>query len=93
LPTDRSASAPDDEGRSRATDLAPDRGGVKGRIAELVELLLGPDATPADQLRARMALFSVNMAGFAAQDLAIPDPGILAVARQVAQDLMPEGED
>ncbi|MCQ4041191.1 TetR/AcrR family transcriptional regulator [Streptantibioticus rubrisoli] len=74
-------------------DLAPDRGGVKGRIAELVELLLGPDATPADQLRARMALFSVNMAGFAAQDLAIPDPDILAVARQVAQDLMPRSED
>ena len=70
-------------------DLGPDRGGVRGRITELVGMMLGPDATPADQLRARVALFSVNIASFAAQDLAIPDPDVLDVARQVAQDLMP----
>ncbi|GAA1898250.1 TetR/AcrR family transcriptional regulator [Streptantibioticus ferralitis] len=73
-------------------DLAPDRGGVKGRIAELVDLILGPDAAPADQLRARVALFSVNLASFAAQDLSLPDLDILTVAREVANTLMPGGE-
>ncbi|WP_269854661.1 TetR/AcrR family transcriptional regulator [Streptomyces sp. RPT161] len=73
-------------------DLAPDRGGVRGRITELVDLILGPDAAPADQLRARVALFSVNLASFAAQDLNLPDLDILTVAREVADTLMPGTE-
>ncbi|MEU1628893.1 helix-turn-helix domain-containing protein [Streptomyces sp. NPDC020096] len=73
-------------------DLAPDRGGVRGRVDELVGLLLGPDASLHDRLRARIALFSVNLAGFAGQDLSMNDADILTVAREVAHDLMP-GQD
>ena len=73
-------------------DLYHDADGQQDMMA-LVEQLYGmlapPQATVEAQLRVRMALMSINMAGMAGVDIDAPDEEILAAARKVALDLLP----
>ncbi|MCQ4079834.1 TetR/AcrR family transcriptional regulator [Streptomyces sp. RB6PN25] len=73
-------------------DLAPDRGGMVGRVGELVTALLGPDATVRDQVRARVALFSISVAAVAGQGLDIDDSELLGIILDTAFDLMPDAQ-
>jgi AcrR family transcriptional regulator len=58
-------------------------------VEQLYALLAPPRATVEAQLRVRMALMSINMAGMAGVDIDAPDEEILAAARKVALDLLP----
>jgi AcrR family transcriptional regulator len=58
-------------------------------VEQLYGLLLPPKASVEDQLRVRMALMSINMAGMAGVDIEAPDEEILAAARKLALDLLP----
>ena len=72
-------------------DLSPDRHqGMHHCLGELHEVLAPPDASVEDQLRTRLALMSINMAGLAGADIAADESDILAAARRVALDLLPE---
>lgn len=78
--------------RQVVDDLSPDRhGGMQQRMAELCTLLAPPDASVADQLRTRLALLSINMAGLTGTDIDADESEILAAARALALDLLPEG--
>jgi len=72
-------------------DLSPDRHrGMHHCLGELHEVLAPPDASVEQQLRARLALMSINMAGLAGADIDADEDEILAAARRVALDLLPE---
>jgi AcrR family transcriptional regulator len=72
-------------------ELSPDeRGGMQHCLGELHEVLAPADASVEDQLRTRLALMSINMAGLAGADIDAPEPEILAAARRVALELLPE---
>ena len=72
-------------------DLGPDRGhGMHHCLAELDAVLAPPDASVEDRLRARLALMSINMAGLAGADIDGEEADILAAARRVALDLLPD---
>jgi AcrR family transcriptional regulator len=72
-------------------DLSPDRHqGMHHCLGELHEVLAPPDASVEDQLRTRLALMSINMAGLAGADIDADEDEILAAARRVALDLLPE---
>ena len=58
-------------------------------VEQLYDLLAPPKATVEAQLRVRMALMSITMAGMAGVDIDAPDEEILAAARKVALDLLP----
>jgi AcrR family transcriptional regulator len=58
-------------------------------VEQLHRLLAPPKATVEAQLRVRMALMSINMAGMAGVDIDAPDEEILTAARKVALDLLP----
>ena len=58
-------------------------------VEQLYGLLVPPTATVEAQLRIRMALMSINLAGMAGVDIDAPDEEILAAARKVALDLLP----
>ena len=58
-------------------------------VEQLYALLVPPNATVEAQLRVRMALMSINLAGMAGVDIDAPDEEILAAARNVALDLLP----
>lgn len=66
-----------------------DHKGMLPLLQELCTLLAPEDATVADQLRIRMALFSLNVAGAAGLDIDADEADILAAARQIAVELMP----
>ena len=58
-------------------------------VEQLHGLLLPPDATVETQLRIRMALMSINLAGMASVNIDAPDEEILIAARNLALDLLP----
>nr|UPI48924.1 TetR/AcrR family transcriptional regulator [Micromonospora sp.] len=70
--------------------LAPLRHGMARRLAELVTILIGPDAPVRDQLRARMAVLSINLAVMTGQDLGADEPDILEIALEVALLILPD---
>jgi AcrR family transcriptional regulator len=73
-------------------ELSNDRhGGIREGMVELYGLLTPADASVEDQLRTRLALMSVTMAGMAGADIAAEESEILAAARRVALDLLPRG--
>lgn len=58
-------------------------------VEQIYGMLTPPKASVEAQLRVRMALMSINMAGMAGVDIDAPDEEILAAARKVALDLLP----
>jgi hypothetical protein len=60
-------------------------------LGQLHEVLAPADASVEDQLRTRLALMSINMAGLAGADIDADEDEILTAARRVALDLLPEG--
>lgn len=72
-------------------DLSPDdHGGMHQCLGDLFTVLAPPDATVEDQLRVRLALMSINMAGLAGADIDADDAEILAAARRLALDMLAE---
>jgi AcrR family transcriptional regulator len=72
-------------------DLSPDEhGGMHECLGELYEALAPADASAEDQLRIRLALMSINLAGLAGADIDADEPEIFAAARRLALDLLPE---
>lgn len=71
-------------------EIRPDRSGMVACMHELYRLLAGPEASVEEQLRVRIALMSVNMAGMVGAGIEAPDEEILATARRLALELMPE---
>lgn len=69
--------------------IRSDRSGMVAALTELYDLLAPPTASVEDQLRVRLALVSVNMAGFVGSGIDAPDEEILATARRLALELMP----
>jgi len=74
-------------------EVSPDRSSMVSAMHELYELLAPAHATVEEQLRVRMALMAVNMAGLVGADIAAPDEEILATARRLALELMPGSAD
>lgn len=73
-------------------DLSPDQhGGIQQCLGELCTVLAPPGGSVEDQLRSRLALMSINMAGLVGTDIEADETEILAAARRVALDLLPEG--
>jgi AcrR family transcriptional regulator len=73
-------------------DLSPDQhGGMHACIGELCSVLAPPGGSVEDQLRSRLALMSINMAGLVGTAIDADDDEILAAARRVALELLPEG--
>jgi AcrR family transcriptional regulator len=69
--------------------IRPDRSGMVACMTELYRLLAPAGASVEEQLRVRLALMSVNMAGFVGAGIDAPDEEILATARRLALELMP----
>ncbi|MEV6162928.1 helix-turn-helix domain-containing protein [Streptomyces sp. NPDC052052] len=72
-------------------DLHPGRENAFEKLAELFEILTGPNASVEEELRLRAALLSVNVVLLAAQGLEASDAQIAAVARGIAHLLVPPG--
>jgi AcrR family transcriptional regulator len=72
-------------------DLMPDKGGMHHCLGELYDVLAPPGASAEDQLRTRLALMSINMAGLAGADIDADESEILSAARRLALELLPEG--
>jgi AcrR family transcriptional regulator len=71
-------------------DLSPDKhGGMHQCMGDLYAVLAPTDASVEDQLRTRLALMSINMAGMAGADIDADESEILAAARKLALDLLP----
>ncbi|MCW2782959.1 MAG: TetR/AcrR family transcriptional regulator [Marmoricola sp.] len=70
-------------------NVRPDHGGMAGQLTDLYALLSPPDASVEEQLRVRMALMSINMAGLAGSDILASDAEILQAARKIAAELLP----
>jgi hypothetical protein len=62
-------------------------------LTQLHVLLSAPDASVEDQLRTRLALMSVNLAGLAGADIDADEAEILAAARRVALALLPQADE
>ncbi|MET7369128.1 hypothetical protein ABZS61_25380 [Streptomyces sp. NPDC005566] len=77
--------------RSR-TPTHPGRENAFAKLAELFEILVGPDASVEEELRLRSALLSVNIVLLAAQGLKTSDAQIAAVARDIAHQLLPPSD-
>ncbi|MCX5397823.1 TetR/AcrR family transcriptional regulator [Streptomyces sp. NBC_00102] len=73
-------------------ELRPDKGGALDKLAELSDVMGGPDAPVEEKLRLRSALLSVNVALLAAQGLEVSDDEIARVARDIAHRLVPHPE-
>ncbi|MBO9524338.1 MAG: TetR/AcrR family transcriptional regulator [Nocardioidaceae bacterium] len=73
-------------------EISPDRSGMVACMHELYRLLAGPEASVEEQLRVRIALMSVNMAGIVGAGIDAPEEEILATARRLALELMPAAE-
>jgi AcrR family transcriptional regulator len=72
-------------------DLSPDgHDGMHQCLGELYGVLAPPDASVEKQLRTRLALMSINMAGLVGADIDADDAEILAAARRLALDLLPD---
>jgi AcrR family transcriptional regulator len=71
-------------------ELSPEQhGGMHECLGELYSLLAPPGASVEEQLRTRLALMSINMAGLAGADIDADESEILAAARRLALDLLP----
>jgi AcrR family transcriptional regulator len=76
--------------RAVVHELSPDQeGGMHQCLGELYTVLAPADASVEDQLRTRLALMSINMAGLAGADIDAEESEILAAARRVALGLLP----
>ena len=71
-------------------EVSPDRSGMHAIMGELYEILAPGNPSVTEQLRVRMALMAVNMAGFVGAGIEAPEDEILAGAREVALELMPD---
>jgi hypothetical protein len=77
--------------RQVVDELSPDRhGGMQERLVELYAMLAPPGASVDDQLRTRLALMSINMAGLTGADIDADEAEILAAARRLALSLLPD---
>jgi AcrR family transcriptional regulator len=70
-------------------DLQGDKRGLLAHLNELCTIIVPADATAEDQLRIRLALMSVNMAGVLGLDIDAGDDEVLTAARRVAKGLLP----
>lgn len=70
------------QARSHVPDMAEE-------IRKLHTILCPPDATVEDQLRIRLALMSINMAGLAGVGIEASEAEILTAARHIATTLLP----
>jgi AcrR family transcriptional regulator len=70
-------------------EISPDRSGMHAKMGELYALLAPGNPSVTEQLRVRLALMAVNMAGMVGSGIEAPDEEILASARTVALELMP----
>lgn len=70
-------------------DLTPNRGGALDRMQKISALLAPADASPAERLRIRMALMSLNLAVMAAQGLDLTDAEIITAATETANLISP----
>lgn len=75
--------------RQIVADVSPDRHGMHARMGELYALLAPGNPTVTEQLRVRLALMAVNMAGFVGADIDAPEAELLEAARHLATELMP----
>ncbi|TYB45383.1 TetR/AcrR family transcriptional regulator [Actinomadura chibensis] len=73
--------------------LAPLRTGMASRLTELVTILIGPEASVRDRIRARMAVLSVNIAVMTGQELGAEEGDILDIALEVALRVLPDLDD
>ncbi|WP_434621379.1 TetR/AcrR family transcriptional regulator [Arthrobacter sp. A5] len=73
-------------------EISPDKSGMSAQLKRLFEILTPPNASVADQLRARLSLVVINMVGMAAGDLNASEDEILAAARQISAELLPRGD-
>jgi len=64
--------------------------GLAANLNELGTLLAAEGAGVEQQLRARMALMAINMAGIAGLDMDASDHEIFEAARKIADDLLPD---
>jgi AcrR family transcriptional regulator len=71
-------------------EVSPDRSGMHAAMDELYAILAPGCPSVQEQLRVRLALMAVNMAGFVGAGIDAPDDEILASARCVALELMPD---
>jgi AcrR family transcriptional regulator len=71
-------------------DLAPTHGDALDRMQKISSLLAEPDASPAERLKIRMALMSVNFAAMGSYGLDLTDAEILAAATETANLIAPE---
>jgi AcrR family transcriptional regulator len=71
-------------------DLSPDQhGGMHQCLGDLCTVLAPTGGSVEDQLRSRLALMSINMAGMIGTDIDADEAEIFAAARRVALDLLP----
>ena len=64
--------------------------GLQASVGELCAALAPPDASVEAQLRIRLALMSINMAGLAGVDIDADESEVLAAARRLAVQLLPD---
>jgi AcrR family transcriptional regulator len=76
--------------RQAIDELMPEHGGMQHCLGELYDVLAPPGASAEAQLRTRLALMSINMAGLAGADIDADEAEILAAARRLALELLPE---
>jgi AcrR family transcriptional regulator len=70
-------------------DLMPSRDGARDLFERLSSLMAGPDASPAERLKVRMAMMSVNLAAMSSVGLDLTNAEILAAAAETADLILP----
>lgn len=77
--------------RAVIDELSADRReGMHVCMGDLCAALAPPSASVEDQLRIRLALMSINMAGLVGTDIDADEAELLAAARRVADQLLPD---
>ncbi|MCY0905194.1 TetR/AcrR family transcriptional regulator [Arthrobacter sp. H14-L1] len=71
-------------------EITPDKSGMAAQLKRLFAILTPPNASVADQLRARLSLAVINMVGMTASDLDASEDEILAAARLISAELLPK---
>lgn len=77
--------------RQLMQDIHPDKSGVAAQMSVLHAILTPPDASVEDQLKVRLALMSITLAGVAGADLEASEDEVLAAARRISVSLLPAG--
>jgi AcrR family transcriptional regulator len=76
--------------RTVIADLGSDRhGSLEAHVADLCHVLAPADAPVEDQLRVRLALMSINLAGLAGVDIDADETELFSAARRLAVELLP----